>query len=244
MNTIAAKFGLTTDQIRWSNGLKTTDISEGNTLYLPSTPGIVYTVKSGDTIESIAGTYGSSVAEITALNDLEVSGISEGMRIVIKDGTLPQKERPEYVAPIVVARTTTYTYSYLGNSYERENIREIARGFYTNSPGNPSVAGQCTWYAWWWRATSPLSLGPLPGGPIGNANAWDTSLSSSFRVDHTPEVGAVFQTDSGWYGHVGVVVGMNQDGSITVREMNMGIPYRVTEAEIPASMIGRFKYIH
>ena len=94
MDTIAAQYGVSTDQIRWSNNLKTTDVSAGMTLFIPSTSGIVYTVKADDTVESIASKYGSSAPEIIAMNDLEVSGISEGMRIIIKDGTLPSTERP------------------------------------------------------------------------------------------------------------------------------------------------------
>ena len=45
MDNIAASFGLSTDQIRWSNGMKNTDVSQDQTLFLPSVSGIVYTVK-------------------------------------------------------------------------------------------------------------------------------------------------------------------------------------------------------
>ena len=119
MESIAAAYGLTTDQVRWSNGLKTTAIEPGQVLYLPSTAGIVYTVKSGDTIDSIVSKYGSNAQEIIALNDLENSGVAEGMRIVIKNGSLPTTERPEYVPP-----TPRYvaTYTYLGNASTRSNL--------------------------------------------------------------------------------------------------------------------------
>ncbi len=36
----------------------------------------------------------------------------------------------------------------------------------------------------------------------------------------TPEVGAIFQTAAGPYGHVGVVESVNPNGTITVSEMN------------------------
>ena len=66
LDSIAAKYGLTPDQVRWSTGLKNANISVGATLYLPSTPGIVYLTKAGETPESIAAKYGSSATEIIA----------------------------------------------------------------------------------------------------------------------------------------------------------------------------------
>ena len=90
VDSIAAKTGISADQIRWSNGLKTVEVATGTTLYIPKQSGIVYTVKSGDTVESIVEKYGSNSEEIIALNDLEVSGIAENTRIFIKDGSLPE----------------------------------------------------------------------------------------------------------------------------------------------------------
>ena len=246
VDTIAAKFGISSDNIRWSNGLKTVDVSPGTVLYIPSVSGIVYTVKADDTVDSIAEKYGSNTTEIIALNDLELSGITEGMRIVIKGGSLPETERPEYVPPRRAA--TTYAYTYLGDSSSRQNVQVIATGFYDPAYAypnpNPGVPGWCTWYAWYWRATSPLSLGEL-GHEGRNANTWNYNYA--YRgVGNTPLVGAVFQSPygGGGHGHVGVVVGINDDGSIVVREMNYAGRYVVTEATIPASSVGNFNYIY
>ncbi len=233
MEMIAARYGLTTDQVRWSNGLKTTALSEGKILYLPTRAGIVYTVKSGETLEGIASKYGSSVAEITILNDLETSGIAEGMKILIAGGTLPEKERPEYVAPVV---RPTYYYSYLGNTSERQNITVV--GYFWNL-GGPFAAGQCTSWAWYKRG------GTIPAS-FGNANTWAArARAAGYLVDRNPAPGAVFQTSAGWYGHVGYVESVNSDGSIVVTEMNYGYrPGRVIQATIPASAVGNFWYIH
>lgn len=230
MESIATRYGLSTDQIRWSNGLKTTAVKVGDKLLLPSTPGIIYTVKSGDTVESIVSKYGGTVAEIVALNDLEVSGLSEGAKIVIKNGSLPTTERPEYVAP-----TVRYYYTYLGNTSERQNIQVIG---YKYGLGGPYVAGQCTQWAWYNRKDLPSNL--------GNANTWARNAAAQgFPVSRTPSAGAVFQTTSGWYGHVGYVEAVNTDGSIVVTEMNYNYrTYLVIRATIPASAVGNFNYIH
>ena len=238
MEAIASQYGISTDQIRWSNNLKNTSITPGNVLYLPSVSGIVYTAKNGDTAESIAAKYGSSATEIVALNDLEVSGITEGARILIKNGTLPETERPEYVAPrpaTTTYRTTTYRYSYLGNTSERQDVTVLG---YIYGLGGPYGAGQCTQWAWSKRRDLPSTL--------GNANTWAArAAAAGYVVNRTPSAGAVFQTSSGWYGHVGYVEGLNPDGSITVTEMNYNYrPYMVIRATIPASAVGNFNYIH
>lgn len=236
MDSIASEHGISTDQIRWSNGLKTTDVAPGTVLYLPSTSGIVYTVKSEDTLDSIVSKYGSNADEIIAMNDLEMSGIKEGTRIVIKNGSLPETERPEYVAPVVrrPSYTSTYTYTYLGNTSERQNIEVV--GYYYNL-GGPYGAGQCTQWAWYKRKDLPSML--------GNANSWAyNAAAAGFVVNKTPAAGAVFQTSSGWYGHVGYVEAVNPDGSIVISEMNYGIPFRVIRSTIPANAVGNFNYIH
>lgn len=248
MAYIALKFGLSTDQIRWSNGMKTTDVNPGDMLKLPSISGIVYTVKAGDTPDSLASKYNSSAERIISFNDLENGSVVEGAQIVLPGGILPTTERPEYVAPSYSSYSSTnYGYTYAGSSAGRQNMSIIARGFYVNSPGNGSYAGQCTWYAYYWRATDPRSQGALPGGALGHAYAWAYTLAAAgYRVDRNPETGAVFQTSSGGfgYGHVGVVLAVNGDGSVLVREMNLAGPYAVTEGVIPASSARNFNYIH
>ncbi|MBQ3309314.1 LysM peptidoglycan-binding domain-containing protein [Candidatus Saccharibacteria bacterium] len=251
MESIAAKYGLTTDQIRWSNNLTSTNVYAGQTLLVPSSPGIAYTVKNGDTVESVSAKYGSSVDQIVSLNDLEKDhSITPGTVIFLPSGAPPETERPEYVPP-----TPTYTYSYTGsNSYSttyaggggRENVHVVDRFTYARSmlgDGNPMIAGQCTWYAWYYR--KHIGGTPLPTSAFGNANAWAYSLGrSGFAVDRNPSVNAVFQTTAGYYGHVGIVTGVNADGSITIREMNYAGAYIVTEATVPASQVRNFNYIH
>lgn len=234
METIANKFGLTTDQIRWSNGLKTTTISEGDMLYLAkNVSGIVYTVKSGDTLETIAEKYGSTAENIKHLNDIEISGVTEGMRIAIEGGTLPEKERPEYVPPAPVV--TTYYYTTSGSGGARLTLTVINSSLWLSTP---YTSGQCTSYAWYMRQDLPSNL--------GNAYSWAANAAAAgFPVDNNPRAGDVFQTTSGYFGHVGYVVAVNPDGTILVRELNYN--YRagvLTESLISASAVHNFNYIH
>ena len=82
------------------------------------------------------------------------------------------------------------------------------------------------------------------GRPVyawGNANVWDDGArSSGYRVDYSPEVGAVAQTDAGPYGHVAVVEAV-QGGSVIVSEMNYDGYGHFRYGSYP---VGYFKYIH
>lgn len=229
IDMIAARYGVSPDQIRWSNGLKSSNVEAGRLLYIPSSSGIVYLVKSGDTIESIVSRYGSSAEEIIALNDLEVSGIVEGSRILIKDGSLPETERPEYVTPVRRSyfSNSNYSYTYLGDTANRSGA-SCNRGL---------GAGQCTTWAWLKR--------PDLGFIKANANRWDDAArANGLLVNRSPSAGSIFQTDSGWYGHVGYVESVNSDGSINVSERNYAGCYGVMFSTIPASEVGKFNYIH
>ncbi len=199
MDAIATEYGLSTDQIRWSNGMKETGLTAGETIYLPAVPGIVYTVKEDDTIASIADKYGSSASRIEEENNLVARSLSEGMKIVVPDGVLPETERPEYVPPKPVV-TTYYP----------------TRQLYSTS-SNPMPWGWCTWYAWQWRYENG---NPLPGG-LGNARYWAGQLSAKgYSIGREPAYGAVFVSQAGYYGHVGIVTGVNDDGSIEITDMN------------------------
>ncbi len=223
MEDIAEAFGLSTDQIRWSNGFKTTSLDEGETIYLPSVPGIVYTIKEGDSTSSIADKYGSSAEEIEEKNNLGARGVKAGTKIVIPGGELPETERPEYVAP---APTPTYTTSYISLSY---------------SGSNPMPYGWCTWYAWQRR----YELGmPLPTG-LGNARYWDDQLYGAYRIDRNPEPGAVFVAEGGYYGHVGIVESVNGDGTITISDMNGPQGWgRIATHTYSESEWGNYSFIH
>ena len=223
---------VTKDQVRWSNGLKTEALKEGATLYLPSVPGIVYKVKKGDTIDGIVKKYQANKEEMISRNDLEDAELTVGSLVLLPGGTLPEKERPEYVAPKpVTTYRPTYNYSYSGDSGDRHNMVEVGSYAYwssvyykTSGQGNPGAFGNCTWFAWYWRRNNMPSNYWLPKGAIGNASSWLYTLGGSYKTGRTPQYGAVMQSMGGYYGHVGIVVGVDPGKSITIQEMNFAGP--------------------
>lgn len=236
--------GVTANQVRWSNGMKTTTLTVGQKLYLPTVGGIVYVTKDGDSYKGIAEKYKSNYDEIIARNDLENTNIRANMVLLLPNGVLPETERPEYVAPTPRRRYTGggnntnntgrryYTSSYVTDSGVRKGLHMIQsyaywRNMYysTKSWGNPGAFGNCTWFAWYWRRANMPSNYWLPTGVLGNARSWNSTLAArGFPVGKTPAYGAVVQTTTRGYGHVGVVVGVKQGVNITIQEMNYAGP--------------------
>lgn len=227
--SIAAHYGVTETQIRWSNGMSSSDVAPGRSLFIPSVPGLVYTVKDGDTIQSLAQKYGSELSSIISVNNLETnSQLKPGSTIILPSGQLPVNERPESRIASSSARTSAAASA----SY---------RTYWTGS--NPMPWGWCTWYAWERRAAMGGAY-TLPGG-LGNANTWGYSLAGSFIVNGTPAAGAVFQTGYGYYGHVGIVERVNADGSIEISDMNGPAGWgRVGHQTIPSGSLGGYRFIH
>jgi surface antigen len=98
--SLAAKFGVTSNSIIWSNNLTTSSsLQAGQKLTIPPINGIVYTVKAGDTPESLAATYSSNAAQITAYNNAEISGLITGEQIIIPNGQAPVAAEVENFYP-------------------------------------------------------------------------------------------------------------------------------------------------
>lgn len=233
VQSVATKFSISEDTVRWANNLASDAIQAGKGLTIAGTTGVIYTVKAGDDANKLAEKYKADKDRIITYNNLELSGLVVGNRIVIPDGVLPENERPGYRATSRSRGTfftTTRQTVYAGNGY---------------------AFGYCTYYAYNRRA----ELGRPIGSNWGNAAYWaGFARSAGFRVDKTPAPGAVFQTAAGWggAGHVGIVEKVNPDGSFEASEMNYagwnvisGGPHAQRPGRtVPASQVGQFYYIH
>jgi surface antigen len=195
--------------------------------------GIAYTVKAGDTIQSIADKYKSNASLITTYNDLEISGVSAGAKIIIPGGDLPTTERPGYTAPITRIASTSGSSS-SGSAFS---------GFRSGSVGNKYAYGNCTWWAYERRA----QMGRPVGSFWGNGGSWAFSgRAAGFLVNNVPAAGAVL-VEAGSPGHVGIVESVNGDGSIVISEMNnaaYGGFNIVNNRTISAGQAAAYQYVH
>lgn len=216
-NTLAEKYGISAQTIKWANNLTTDWLSVGSSIKILPFNGVLYNVKQGDTIDSISEKYSVDKTRLVLKNDLDldVSGLKPNTSIILPDGILPTEERPGYIAPV-----TYYTFVSNGNAY---------------APGN------CTWYVYQRRA----ELGIPVSSSLGNANTW--ALRSPTGYDHKPIPGAVLVDDGGWLGHVAVVESVDSVGNITISEMNnyaYGGWNIVSKRNISAGQAELYKYIH
>ena len=241
VDTVAAKFGISADTVKWANNLTNSNLAVGSTIDILPRDGIVYTVKAGDTVQSLADKYKADGSLITTYNDLEISGLTDGLKIVIPGAQLPTTERPGYVAPRAAAVTTggTYITGYSsGFSNGSGGTWFIKRG----TPNAGSYAnGNCTAYAFDRRA----ELGRPIGQRWGNAGSWATNArSAGFTVNRTPAAGAVIQDA----GHVAIVEEVMANGDLRLSEMNARVSgggYNIVSGRtLPAGQVGQYYYIH
>ena len=82
---IANKYNTTVDAIKNLNNLGSNNLSIGQVLKIPngSTEKVTYTVKSGDTLYSIAREFGTTVSALTALNNLATTVLSIGQKLLL-----------------------------------------------------------------------------------------------------------------------------------------------------------------
>lgn len=109
LSTIAEKFGVSTDTILWENDMTDKDtIKPGETLKVLPVSGVSVTVKSGDTVQSVAKKYQSDAQAIVdfPFNDVpDDFTLKSGQVLVVPDGQPPEtavkpkpKPQPQYIA--------------------------------------------------------------------------------------------------------------------------------------------------
>lgn len=85
--SIAKKYNTTVNAITTLNNLTSNTLSIGQTLKIPvstqNTNEKTYTVKSGDTLYSIARKYNTTVSDLINRNNLKTSNLSIGQKLII-----------------------------------------------------------------------------------------------------------------------------------------------------------------
>src|SRR3989304_3814346 len=98
LSSIAEKFDVSVDTIRWQNDLQSRDqIKLGQTLEILPVTGVLHKVKKGDTVYSIAKKYDSSAQSVVDfpynafVND-ETFELAIGQTVIVPDGVKPSEK--------------------------------------------------------------------------------------------------------------------------------------------------------
>ncbi len=92
--SVANKFGISQDTVRWENSLTSDKIKVGQTLKIMPITGIAHTVAKGDTVYSIAKKYDADSQAVVdfpfnTFTDDETFELAIGQVVIVPDGVMP-----------------------------------------------------------------------------------------------------------------------------------------------------------
>lgn len=227
VSTVAAKYGISPDTVRNSNGVSGEALPAGKVLSISPVNGMTYVVKAGDTPESIANRYFSNKDQLIAFNDAELSGaFIPGDVIVIPDAIQP--------TATITRSNSSAAFGGYGSGF--------AFGSAPIYNSNGYDYGWCTWHA----ANRRKETGrPIPSN-LGNAISWlSVARRAGLPTGSEPQAGAVvYHKNIGGLGHVAFVEKINPDGSALFSDMNYPTWGKVTYRTIPPSEFGNYAFIY
>lgn len=167
LSTIAQKFGISTETIKWQNDLKGDTLTVGDTLEILPVSGIAYKVQSGDTVYTIAKKFDTVAQKIVdfPFNDFanpETFSLVNGQILIVPDGIKPS-EQPTYIKKQVFIAQGPVSVTSAGFTWPmRGGISQFASWYHmaldiTNPVGTPVVAAQD-------GVVSSVSVGSWDGG--------------------------------------------------------------------------------
>lgn len=208
LSSIASKFDVSIDSVKWANpSINWQKVKPGVVVSIPPVTGVVYKVKPGDTVYSIAKKLQTDPQGIVdfpmnTFSDDETFALVAGQTLIVPDGVMPNEAAP--TAPTLA------------------NIL-------TPDAGAVSATGKFVWPAFG-RITQPfryyhpgLDIANHDGGPILAADSgtvvvagWtNTGYGNHIIIDH----GNGYKTLYGHLSVIGVVVGQRVSRSNVIGQM-------------------------
>lgn len=239
-DSIANDFGISKESIYWANDLSQfKTLEKWKEIKIPPVTGLIYAVKSGDTLSKIAQEYKIDVENIKSQNKIKEWEIAKWMELILpwaeKKYVAPPAPKPTYTK----SKTTSWGYSF-AKAATSTYVPPVS-GWYTltrRKPQHTFYWGNCTRFVGQYKN---VNWG-------GNANQWLRNARAKWHATwYRATPGAIIVFWGRWYnpryGHVGIVkkVEWNQ---LVVVDMNYRRLNEVTYRRIPANDASIRGYIY
>jgi murein DD-endopeptidase MepM/ murein hydrolase activator NlpD len=111
LSTIAEKFGVSVDTIKWANDIRRDTLTIGQEVKIPPVTGVVHKVREGETVFSISKKYKTDAQKIVNFPfndfaDLDTFSLVSGQTLVVPDGVIAEAPPVRQAAPSVIAGGT------------------------------------------------------------------------------------------------------------------------------------------
>jgi len=215
ISTIAQKYGISADTLKWENNLSSDNITVGDTLAVLPVTGMSHKVSKGDTVYSIAKKYDTDAQKIVdfPFNDFanpETFSLVEGQILVVPDAIKPEEQpfirRQTFIASGPVTITSAgFTWPFRGEVSQFASWYHMALDI-TGSYGAPVVAAHS-------GTVSSVSVGTWNNGYgnnvyVSSGDGYVSNYAHMSAVNVSPGDNVVAgKTVVGWIGLTGRTTG-------------------------------------
>jgi len=179
LSSIGQEFGVTVESIRYANDLVSLDyLKVGQKLLIPPVSGVIHTVKSGDSLSSLASKYVVSTQAIADFNYLDGPpfDLSVGQKLII-----PGAKIPVLVVPVPVPTYGQDAYGQI--PYAQIGVKGTGQFVW------PARYRVITQYFSWYHSAIDIAKSPSPiyasdAGTVVRAGWWTNGYGFAVQVDH------------------------------------------------------------
>ena len=181
ISSIGKKFGISADTIRWENDLNTDDVTVGDTLKILPVTGIAHKVEPGDSVYSIAKTYGTDPQQIVDFPFNEFANPETFTLVTGEVLIVPNGVKPSEVSTYKNLAQDQYSSQYSGS------IPLAAGGYDFPVPANTGISQYFSWFHSGTDITGPIGT-PIYAAHSGTVSivhvgTYDTGYGTNVYID-------------------------------------------------------------